>query len=293
MNERIRVEKILKRYNREAPVLDGVTFTAREGECLAVFGASGSGKSVLLRLLANKEKPDSGTICTLSTAISFQTPVLDDALTPIETLRMDAALHGIPRPKRTAAVREVLTLTRLDAVRHRRVGALPFGAHKLLELARIFLSPADVLLLDEPMLGLDSDSRRDIWQHLLRMRSRVKKTIVLATSRHEDAEPCDRIILMHDGRVRAVGSLDQLRSKAGPEALVVKPAKPSATHGRRGWAGIVERQEEDSLVVEVGPGSKPAELLREIASDVAAVRIYPRRLDSILRDILDAEDRGR
>lgn len=287
MQERIRADNLCKRYGSLA-ALDQASLVAYAGECVGVFGPSGAGKSTLLRLLAGAEAPDSGNISFADgrAGLSRQTPFIDGALTSAEALWLYAALYEIPRGKRHAAVRETLTLVGLDSERNRRIGTLPSGSQKLLEVALAVLSPSDLLLLDEPMAGLDFDTRQRVWEYVLRIRARERKTVVVATARSEDAELCDRIVLLHKGQVLAAGTVAQLRSMVGPEALVITPAKTQGTHARRGWAGIVGREQDGSLVVEMGPESRPVELLREISDDIAAVRVSPRGLDSVLQELI-------
>lgn len=286
MRERVRAENLSKRYGATL-ALDDVSLTVYSGECFGVFGLSGSGKSTLMQLLAGIEKPSSGIISgSTPSALSPQYPVIDEALTPFEALWFHAAMCGIPRGKRHNAVREALTLVGLDGERNRRIGKLRGGARKLIEIARVLMSPHDLLLLDEPMADLDFDIRRRLWEHLLKIRVRSKVTIIIATSRSEDAELCDRIALLHDGRVLAIGTAAQLRGMAGPEALVIKPLRKEKTRGRRGWSGVLSREQEGSLVVEIGPESKPVELLREISADIAAVRMKNRGLDDVLQALV-------
>jgi len=290
VQERIRADSLCKRYG-SLKALDQASLVAYAGECLGIFGLSGAGKSVLLRILAGIEPPDSGSISRTEgpAGICLQTPAVEEALTPAEFLRLHATLYEIPRGKRHAAIREILTLVGLDSDRDRRIGTLSGGARKLLEFARALLSPSNLLLLDEPMAGLDSDTRGRLWEHLLNIRGHDGKTVILATSRPEDAELCDRLVLLHEGRVLAVGTVAQLRSMVGPEALVIKPIPDKGRRSRKaGWAGIVGREQDGALVVEIGPESRPVELLRQISGDIAAVRMKPRGLDSVLSELIGA-----
>ncbi len=261
-------------------------------EVLGIFGLSGSGKSALLRMLASLDKPNSGVITLPGghPAISFAEPVLDNALTPLEILNLHGALYGIPRGKRRGAVRDTLTLLDLDAVRNTRVSQLPSGMRKQVELARVLVSPSNVLLLDEPMLGLDTVMRERLWKHLLMLRTMEHRTIVIATARPEDAELCDRIVVLNEGKVLADGTVSRLRSMIGPEAVVVKPLGTMRKHGERGtWAdkrAITMNEQDGSLVVEMSADSRPVELVREISGRAAAVRLRPKGLDVVLQELI-------
>ncbi|HUV04077.1 MAG TPA: ABC transporter ATP-binding protein [Armatimonadota bacterium] len=287
MQELIRADNLCKRYG-SITALDGVSLAAHAGECVGIFGASGAGKSAAMRVLAGIEAADSGAVssaCRLA-GISSQAPSFNGALTPAEALWLYAALYEIPRGKRHAAVRETLALVGLDSRRNRCIRSLPGSAHKLLDVARALLSPSDLLLLDEPMAGLDFGARARLWEHLLSIRTRGVKAVVLATSCAEDAELCDNVVLLHEGRVLASGTPAELRSMVGPEALVIKPVRAKgAGLPKAGWPGIVGREEDGSLVVEIGPESRPSELLGQISGSVAAVRLRRRGLDSVLEEL--------
>ena len=287
----MRADNLCKRYG---PVLalDNVSLTAYAGECFGIFGLSGSGKSTLMRVLAGIERPDSGAVSGRPSTLCAQFPVTEEALSPFEALWFYAAMYGIPKGKRQNAVREALTLVGLDAERNRRIKKLRGGARKLIEIARTLLSPHSLRLLDDPMAGLDFNIRRRLWEHLLKIRSRDKVTIIVATARSEDAEICDRIALLHEGRVLGIGTPAQLRGLTGPEALVIKPLKAEKSRKHRGWSGVLSREQDDSLVVEIGPESKPVDLLREISGDIAGVRMKNRTLDQVLSAIVRARSSG-
>lgn len=288
MEELLRAEGICQAYNHIA-VLDQVSLAANRGECLGVFGLSGAGKTTLLRLLAGGETPDSGTVSSAGNPIGFarQTPFLNGMFTIAEALWLHAALYGIPRGKRRPIIRDVLSAMGLDSDRNRQARSLSTGEQKLLEVARGLLSPGDVFILDEPMADLDFDMRRRVWEYLLRIRAHEEKAVILATSRAEDAELCDRVIMLHQGRVLADGTPAQLRGVVGQEALVVRPIHSKTSHTTKPlWSGIVEFDQDDCTTIEIDPESPPVELLRRIPGDVSAIRMRSRGLDSVLGELI-------
>jgi len=287
VQEQIRADNLCKRYGSLTAV-DQASLAAYSSECVGVFGPSKAGKSVLLRLLAGIEAPDTGTIerAERRAGLACQTPSADEALTLFEVLSLYTALYDIPHPKRHAAVREALALVGLDSERNRRIETLSRGAQKLLEVTQALMAPSSLLLLDEPMAGLDSDMRRNLWEHLLRTRTRSRKTIIIATSRPEDAELCDRVALMHEGRILAAGTPAELRSLVGPEALVIKPIGDKSKRPQKvRWTGMAGKEEDGCLIIEMDAGTRPAELIRQIPADVSAVRLRQRGLDSVLNEL--------
>jgi ABC-type multidrug transport system ATPase subunit len=182
-----------------------------------------------------------------------------------------------------------MALLDLDAVRDTRVSALPSGIRKQVELARVLVSPSSILLLDEPMLGLDTTMREVLWSHLLTLKSIEHKTILIATSRPEDAELCDRITVLNNGRVLAEGTVSRLRSMIGPEAVIIKPLGAKRPAGRGTWAdkrAVVTDEQDGSLVVEMNTESSPLELLREISGQAAGVRLRPKGLGAVLEELI-------
>lgn len=290
LQERIRAGNLYKRHGRTT-VLDGVSITALREEVCGIFGLSGAGKTTLLRVLSGIEKADSGVISCPGgrPALSFAEPALDESLTPIEILNLHAALYGIPRRKRRGVIRETISLLDLEDVRDSRVSTLPAGLRKQIELARVLVSPSNVLLFDEPMLGLDAMTRERIWNHLLMLKCTEHRTIIVATSRPEDAELCDRIMMLDRGRVLADGTVSRLRSMVGPEAVVIRPLASRKPGGRGTWGdkrAITMSEQEGSLVVEMSTDSQPVELVRELHGQAAAVRLRPKGLGVVLEELI-------
>lgn len=267
--------------------LNGVSLSAVEGECLGIFGMSGAGKTTLLRILAGEDTPGSGSVYRASRLLAFAhaQPFLSGRLTPTEALMLWAALYGIPRGKRRPSVHDALTMVGISDVCHIRISSLSDGGRKLLELARAFLCPGDLLLLDEPSAGLDFESRRRVWENLLRLRAHEGKAVVVATSRPDDAELCDRVALLHRGRVLAIGAPAELRGVIGQEAMVVTPLPAKAVPNGGPWSGVVETEHDDSMHIEINPQSLPLEIVRSIPHDAAAVRITCRSLASVLEEL--------
>ena len=290
LQERIRAGNLYKRYGGNK-ALDGVSLTALREEACGVFGLSGSGKSTLLRVLAGIERADSGVVARPEgrPAISFAEPALDESLTVLEILNIHASLYGVPRRKRRGVIREAMSLLQLDGVRDARASRLPAGVRKQVELARVLISPSGVLMLDEPMLGLDAPVRERVWEHLLQLKTSEHRTIIVATSRPDDAELCDRITVLDRGRVLAEGTVSRLRSMVGPEAVVVKPIASRKPGGRGTWGdkrAITMSEQDGSLVVEMSADSRPLELVRELSGQAAAVRMRPKGLGFVLEELI-------
>ncbi|MCL6630361.1 MAG: ABC transporter ATP-binding protein [Armatimonadetes bacterium] len=279
MEECIRVEGVHKKFGG-CVALDNISFSVSRGECFGIFGRSGSGKSTLIQILAGLAQPDSGTVLSTEQSPGLATHGLShaDRLTVMEEMWLYGVLFSIPSSKLRARIREVLELINLYSQRNTRIQLLSGAQLAALDVALALLSNSDVLLLDEPMLHLDRPTRARLWEYLLTYKIRQRRTIVIATSNPDDADLCDRVVMLHEGTVLAIGTPSELRDTAGREAFVVTPIK---RHTERKSA-ILTEQSDESLLVEWYHESRPVDLLREVPEAIAALRIRPRDLDSVL-----------
>ena len=241
----------LTRRFKSAVAVDGVSLSVSGGEMLAVVGGDGSGKTTLLQMLAAILDPTSGRCTVLGfdtvrqagevTARIGYMPqgfTLYDRLTVDENIEFAATLRGVERRVWKARRAQLLGMAGLERFAARRAGQLSGGMQKKLALCTNLIHEPRVLLLDEPSLGVDPLSRRELWE-LLREYRRQGTAIVLSTSYLDEAERCDRVILLHAGRELAAGAPAELSARAdGPSGrrlqdifmdLVAGSGAPSAS----------------------------------------------------------------
>jgi ABC-2 type transport system ATP-binding protein len=228
--------------------LRGATLEVAPGEWLALLGPNGSGKSTLLALASTSLSPASGSLTIAGIPLSasadrsslrraralvgvaFQTPALDPLLTVSENLRTAAALMGL---RGTDALRRIDVLLgefRLTDRARDRVGTLSGGLQRRTDLARAVLGSPRLLVLDEPTTGLDPDARRDLLSVLegLRCGEVEPDPVAILSSTHliDEAEHADRVALLDEGRIAAVGTPAELRRRAGETAVTVHGCAP-------------------------------------------------------------------
>jgi len=212
--------------------LDGVSFTVAAGEIFGFLGPNGSGKSTLFRLLATllplqqgevdiagrslRREPDA---VRRALGVVFQAPALDLALTVEENLLLQARLYAMSRRSARAAAERALGRFGLADRRDERVKALSGGLRRRVELARAALHEPQLLLLDEPSTGLDPGVRRAFWEELERLRAELGTTVVLTTHFMEEADRCDRLALLHRGRIVALETPAALKSEVGGDTV--------------------------------------------------------------------------
>ncbi len=221
--------------------LDAISFTIARGEIFGFLGPNGGGKSTLFRLLSTLVPVQSRVARILGfdlrspshalrrkLGVVFQNPSLDGKLTVAENLAIHGNLYGL----RGARLREraQAVLRRLDVAE--RAGdlaeTLSGGLRRRVELAKALLHEPELLLLDEPSTGLDPAARRDFFNLLSRLRETDGATIVLTTHYMEEAERCDRIAVLDQGRLVALAQPTELKQRVGGDVMVINSAAPQA-----------------------------------------------------------------
>lgn len=234
--EALSVHNLSFRYG-EVIAVDSVSFSVNEGELFAVVGPNGGGKSTLFRLLSTLLVPFSGKIEAFgfdthsaslqvrrTLGVVFQSPALDKLLTVEENLRAHGALFGMRGSELTQRIDVVLSTVDLREKKPNRVSTLSGGQKRRLEIAKCLLSRPRLLLLDEPTTALDPESRREVWKTLKRLSREENLTVCLTTHLLDEAEKCDRVLLIDGGRVLALGRPDDLCKQAGEAVVAISLA---------------------------------------------------------------------
>ncbi|WP_130472733.1 ABC transporter ATP-binding protein [Candidatus Magnetaquicoccus inordinatus] len=201
----------------------------------ALTGPNGSGKSTLFRILCGLTHPSSGSVQIAGydmlhqaqaarqlLGVVFQQPALDKQLTVLENLRIHAELHHLDRHLFQQRLECDLIWSELGNRLHDRVGTLSGGTARRVELVKALLHRPAVLFMDEPTNGLDPGARRDFFAHLLRLRREYALTILFTSHLFDEAEQADQVGILHQGRLLAVGSPEQLRSSLGQEMVILQ-----------------------------------------------------------------------
>ncbi len=206
-------------------VLDGLSLEVESGLVTGLLGPSGSGKTTLMRSLVGVQRVAGGTITVLGEAAGTpglrrrvgyvtQTPSVYADLTVRENLRYFARLQGAPR----ARVDDALAAVGLGRLAARVVGRLSGGEQARASLATALLGAHELLVLDEPTVGLDPVLRRDLWDTFHRLAA-AGTTLLVSSHVMDEAERCHRLLLMREGRLLAAGTPAELREQTGADAL--------------------------------------------------------------------------
>ena len=216
--------------------LSEVTFSVRPGEVFGLVGPNGGGKTTLFRILSTSLAATSGsaTIAGVDVrdgavrrkiGVVFQSPSLDKKLTVRENLLHHGHLYGLSGRELAGRIDAALDRFRL-ADRAREIAEkLSGGMQRRVEIAKAILPRPEVLLLDEPSTVLDPGARRDLWDVL---RGLTGVTVLLTTHLLEEAERCDRLAILHKGKIAAIGMPAALRGEVGGDVVTLRARDPGA-----------------------------------------------------------------
>jgi ABC-2 type transport system ATP-binding protein len=227
--------KDLRHFYAEREALGGVSFSVARGEMFALLGPNGGGKTTLFKILSTLMPPASGTVRLWGHDLSrepflvrkrlgvvFQHPSLDRKLTVLENLKHHGHLYGLAGSELQRRARAMLARVGLTDRASDLVETLSGGLQRRAELAKGLLHDPDILVLDEPNTGLDPAARRDFMNYLQHLRQQEGVTILLTTHFMEDAERCDRVGILHEGRLVALGAPDALKQSIGGDIVVIQ-----------------------------------------------------------------------
>ena len=234
----VEVRDLTRSYG-ERKALGGISFDVQAGEIFALLGPNGGGKTTLLRILSTLLPPSAGRAAVFGLdvvreqgavrrkiGVVFQSQHVDGKLTPTENLRYHGHLYGMRGRELRERIGESLDRFGLAEPPADLVETLSGGLRRRLELAKGLLHRPGLLLLDEPSTGLDPGARRDLWDHLSRLRGQNSITILLSTHLLDEAERCDRLAILHRGEIVAAGSADSLKKEIGGEVILIEARTP-------------------------------------------------------------------
>jgi ABC-2 type transport system ATP-binding protein len=217
----------------EFKAVDGISFAVGAGEIFAFLGPNGAGKTTTIQMLTTLLAPTSGTIAIDGLdpgrsphdvrrrfGIVFQDPSLDGELTAYENMELHGVLYHVPRRTRQERSETLLTLFELWDRRHTLVKQFSGGMKRRLEIARGLLHTPKILFLDEPTLGLDPQSRNQLWTHVKHLNETERVTVFLTTHYMDEADRvAHRIAVIDHGRIVAQGTAAELKQQTGTDSL--------------------------------------------------------------------------
>ncbi len=230
----VSVRGLRKRYG-DVEAVRGIEFEVRPGETFGFLGPNGAGKSTTINMLCTLAKPSGGSATVAghdivgerdevrrNIGLVFQDTTLDGYLTGEQNLRLHAELYGVPREVVAPRMREVLEMVGLWERRGTLVNTFSGGMKRRLEIARGLLHSPRVLFLDEPTVGLDPQTRASIWGYISELKRREDITIFLTTHYMDEAEYCDRIAIMDNGKIIVLDTPEALKAGIGRDRVTIE-----------------------------------------------------------------------
>src|SRR5688572_12101712 len=228
----IQVENLVKAFG-DLKAVDDVTFTVPKGEIFAFLGPNGAGKTTTIKMLTTLLRPTSGAIrldgldpahkqqeCRKRFGIVFQDPSVDGDLTAQENMEIHGILYHVPRKQRVERIERLLKLFELWDRKDTAVKAFSGGMKRRLEIARGFLHTPKILFLDERTLGLDPQSRNQLWTQVKHLNETEGVTVFLTTHYMDEADRvAHRIAIIDHGTIVAVGTAQELKDRTGTTSL--------------------------------------------------------------------------
>jgi ABC-2 type transport system ATP-binding protein len=304
----VEVEGLVKRFGGFAAV-DDVSFAVEPGELFGFLGPNGAGKTTTISILCTLLRPSGGAarvaghdVATQPGAVRssiglvFQEITLDEYLTGSENLKFHAVLYGCHPSQVRERAAPLLDMVGLTDRAEQQVRFYSGGMKRRLEIARGLLHAPKVLFLDEPTIGLDPQTRVHIWDYVDQLREREATTMFLTTHYMDEAERCDRIAIIDQGRIVAIDTPDALKASIGDDVVTVTTHDDEAALAdiARGL-GITGEQTDEGLRLRVPAGEEfVPRLFEHVAGGILSVNVRRPSLDDVFleytgRDIRDAE----
>lgn len=224
----IQISGLTRRF-RERIAVDELNLAVKQGGCFALLGQNGAGKTTTIKMLSGLLLPDGGDAQLMGRSVvkevnavkqiinvSPQETAVAPLLTVRENLEFIAGVYGMDKKRASARAQEMMREFGLSEREKDRAKNLSGGMQRRLSIAMALISEPEILFLDEPTLGLDVRARRELWNVIGGMKGRI--TILLTTHYLEEAEAlCDRIAVMHGGKLRALGTAEELKALTGKQ----------------------------------------------------------------------------
>jgi len=310
----IRTENLAKTYGKAFKALDGISLQIKRGEVVGYVGPNGAGKTTTIKILTGLIKPTSGHAyvngidVTASPREALRTigalievPGVYDYLTPHEMLTYFGRVYRMSRDEIDRRIKETLGLVKLSDWEHKKIGPFSTGMLRRLTIAKAILHKPDILILDEPVLGLDPEGIREIRELIRQFRSQGMTVFLSSHLLGEVAEVCNTVVFLNKGKVVSTDSIEGIGSTMGHAVVDVKflrPLSPEETEKLRTIELIksVEVKDNTARLRYDGKPESSVQILRRLVSlnlDVVSYRVEGTGLEDYYVSVMSDEKGGK
>jgi len=296
----IQTTNLTKKFN-DFTAVDNISFSVKKGEIFGFLGPNGAGKTTTIKMLTTLLMPTQGTATISgydiikkrdnvrkSMGVVFQEPALDTELNGEENLEYHARMYGMDRNTRKTRINAVLELVTLTDKKDVLVKFYSGGMKRRLEIARGLMHSPEVLFLDEPTLGLDSQTRQAIWAYIRKMNKEEGTTIFLTTHYMDEADHlCDRIGIIDHGKILVIDDTKSLKNSIGADVITLSCSdmdKLIAKFEEQKWIKKVKKHDDFlTLGVEKGEEKIPTiiELAQKLGVKIKSISVRKPTLDDV------------
>lgn len=302
----IQVKDLFKSYNNIKAV-NGVSFDVAEGEVFGFLGPNGAGKTTTINILCTLLSSDSGTAIVngfdsmkdpakvrSSIGLVFQEMTLDNDLTAYENLKFHCYLYNMEKRDTENRITEILEVVGLSDRRNETVRKFSGGMKRRLEIARGLLHRPKVLFLDEPTLGLDPQARKNVWEFIRMLKKKSGNTVFMTTHYMDEAEVCDRIAIIDQGRIIACATPTELKSNLKGDSVHIKTVDDEAARMEiEAKFGVRAARVESGLVFNVESGEKfIPRIFEHLKTEIVSINLKKPSLEEVFIHLTGKEMRG-
>ena len=231
----IRIENLSKEYVKGVRVLDDVSFDVMKGDIVGYLGPNGSGKTTTIKILTNLLMPTSGKAYIQGIDVTknpkkalgsvgalIEVPGIYDYLTPNDLLTYFGKIRGMDSRKIDERIPEVLTKVKLQDWQHKKIGSFSTGMQRRLAIANSILHEPEILILDEPVIGLDPKGIKDIRDMIKQFQKDGITTLLSSHLMHEVSETCDKVIFLDGSKILDYATVDEIKSRMVAKTITIR-----------------------------------------------------------------------
>jgi ABC-2 type transport system ATP-binding protein len=291
----IEIQNLTRKF-KQLTAVDSISFDIYKGEIFGFLGPNGAGKTTTINMLCTLLTPTSGRATVNGydvlkqrrqvqrvIGLVFQDPTLDDYLSAEQNLRFHAYAYGVPRSIREKRLKQLVELVGLSDRLRSRVSTYSGGMKRRLEIARGLLHHPQILFLDEPTLGLDPQTRFHVWEYIHALRKQEELTIFMTTHYMDEAEHCDRIAVIDQGKIAALDTPDSLKDSLGGDVIMLEAEDtPEAMLELEGKYNLSPQIQDKTITFSVPHGETfLPKFMRSFQSKLVSVSVHRPTLDDV------------